>query len=63
MGVRMNVEFRPIPGAFGVQLEGIDLHYDHPVEVRDAVRSAWLDHALVLVRGQDLAVEQHQRFV
>ena len=59
----MKVEFRPLPGAFGVQLEGIDLHDDQPVEVRDAVRCAWLDHALVLVRGQDLAVEQHQRFV
>lgn len=59
----MDVELRPLPGAFGVQLEGVDLHEDQPVEVRRAVRDAWLEHSLVLVRRQDLDVDEHKRFV
>ena len=59
----MDVELRPLSGAFGVALEGVDLHEDQPVELRRAVRDAWLDHALVLVRGQDLDVDEHKRFV
>ena len=31
--------------------------------MRQAVRAAWLDQSLILVRGQDLDVEQHKRFV
>ena len=59
----MDVELRPLSGAFGVQLDGVDLHEDQPVELRRAVRDAWLDHSLVLVRGQDLDVDEHKRFV
>jgi len=59
----MDVQLRPLSGALGVQLEGVDLHHDQPVEVRRAVRDAWLEHSLVLVRGQDLDVDEHKRFV
>ena len=59
----MSVEFHPLSGAFGVRLDGTDLHDDQPIEVRQAVRAAWLDQSLILVRGQDLDVEQHKRFV
>ena len=59
----MDVELRPLSGAFGVQLDGVDLHQEQPVELRRAVRDAWLDHSLVLVRGQDLDVDEHKRFV
>jgi taurine dioxygenase len=59
----MSVELHPLPGPFGVRIEGVDLRVDHPAEVRAAVRAAWLEHALVLVRGQDLGTADHQRFV
>ena len=59
----MNVELLPLSGAFGVRLEGVDLHDEQPAEVRRAARTAWLEHALVLVRGQDLDVDDHKRFV
>ena len=59
----MSVEFHPLSGAFGVRLDGIDLRDDQPIEVRQAVRAAWLDQSLILVRGQHLDVEQHKRFV
>jgi len=63
MGVRMKVEFRSLPGAFGIQLEGIDLHEVQPADVRERVRAGWLEQGLVLVRGQELDVGEHQRFV
>src|SRR5437016_5322942 len=53
----MKVEFEPLSDAIGVRLEGVDLHVEQPTDVRRAVRAAWLDHALVLVRGQDLDVD------
>jgi alpha-ketoglutarate-dependent taurine dioxygenase len=59
----MSVEFHPLSGAIGVQLAGIDLRDDQPDDVRRAAKAAWLDHSLILVRGQDLDVEQHKRFV
>jgi taurine dioxygenase len=59
----MKVEFEPLSDAIGVRLEGVDLHVEQPTDVRRAVRAAWLDHALVLVRGQDLDVDEHKRFV
>ena len=49
----------PLSDAIGVRLEGVDLHVEQPTDVRRAVRTAWLDHALVLVRGQDLDVDEH----
>jgi alpha-ketoglutarate-dependent taurine dioxygenase len=58
----MSLEFHPLPGPFGVRLDGLDLREHHAQAVREAVRDAWLEHALVLVRGQDLAVEHHKRF-
>ena len=59
----MSVECHPLPGPFGVRLEGVDLRRDQPLAVREQARSAWLEHSLVLVRGQDLDVEHHRRFV
>jgi taurine dioxygenase len=59
----MSVEFEPLPGPLGVRLEGVDLRVEHPTSVQAAVRAAWHEHALVLVRGQDLGVADHQRFV
>jgi alpha-ketoglutarate-dependent taurine dioxygenase len=61
--MRMNVELQELSGAFGVRVEGVDLHDDQPAEVRRVVHDAWLDHGLVLVRGQDLDVDEHKRFV
>jgi taurine dioxygenase len=60
--MRMNVELQQLSGTFGVRVEGIDLHDDQPAEVRRVVHDAWLDHGLVLVRGQDLDVDEHKRF-
>ena len=59
----MNVELRPLSGAFGVELRGVDLHDEHPGDLQRSVRDAWLEHSLVLVRGQDLDVGEHKRFV
>ena len=47
----------------GVELGGVDLHDEQPGDLQRTVRDAWLEHSLVLVRGQDLDVEEHKRFV
>jgi taurine dioxygenase len=56
------VEFRALSPGIGVEVVGLDLHADHPAEVREQVRRAWLDHALVLVRGQELTLDEQVRF-
>jgi taurine dioxygenase len=47
-------EVRPIAGAIGAELHGIDLAADLPDETVAAVRQALLDHLVIFFRDQDL---------
>jgi alpha-ketoglutarate-dependent taurine dioxygenase len=47
----------------GVELVGIDLRESQPVEVRDAAVDALRYHLLVLVRGPELSIADHRRFM
>ncbi len=41
----------------GAEVRGIDLRAKLDTEIIQAIRRAWLDHAVILFRGQDLAQE------
>jgi taurine dioxygenase len=56
------MEVRPLSGAFGVELVGVDLRDEQPPEVQDAARTALRDRLLVLVRGQPLELDDQVRF-
>ncbi len=47
-------EVRPIAGAIGAELHGIDLAAELPAETVAAVRQALLDHLVIFFRDQDL---------
>jgi taurine dioxygenase len=49
------LEMRPLSPICGVEVRGLDLSVPQPADVRSRVRDAWLEHHLVLVRGQELA--------
>ncbi len=47
-------EIRPIAGALGAELQGVDLAGDLPVATVQAIRQALLDHLVIFFRDQDL---------
>lgn len=51
-------EVVPTGGALGAEVRGVDLSKPLPPEVSDAIVQAWLDHLVLLVRGQTLTDQQ-----
>jgi taurine dioxygenase len=56
------MEIRPVCPAFGVELVGIDLREEQSEAVRRAAAAALCEHHLVMVRGQDLSLEDQSCF-
>ena len=57
-----HIEVRPIAGALGAELHGVDLARDPGDDVIAEIRQAWLDHLVVFVRGQELSPAQQLAF-
>jgi alpha-ketoglutarate-dependent taurine dioxygenase len=55
MGANFNV--RPIAGAIGAEILGVDLREPQP-DLIAAIRAAWLEHLVVFFRDQDLSADQ-----
>jgi taurine dioxygenase len=53
---------RPLAGAVGAELGGVDLSEDLADEVVAAIRAAWLVHGVVFFRGQDLPPDRFLAF-
>jgi len=53
---------KPISGALGAEISGIDLVHDLDAEAMAEVVSAWHEHIVLLFRDQDMTVEQQQAF-
>ena len=55
-------EVRPIAGAIGAELHGIDIAQDMPDDTVRAVRQALLDHLVIFFRDQDLPPDRFLAF-
>lgn len=56
------LDLRPVSGAIGAEIHGVDLSQaldDHTVA---AIREAWLEHLVVFFRGQDITPAQQLAF-
>jgi taurine dioxygenase len=59
-GINTLATFRVVPtgAALGAEVQGIDFALPVSDEIKDALRQAWADHLVLLIRGQDITDEQ-----
>jgi len=64
MQMRRNtkLEIRPMSGALGAEIRGVDLAAGVDDETFARIRAAFLEHGVIVLRDQDLAPEQHLAF-
>ncbi len=55
------LEVRPISGALGAELTGVELAQDLDSATVAAIRAALLEHCVIFFRGQELNAEQQKR--
>ena len=55
-------QIRPIAGALGAEIAGVDLSDDLDDDEIAAIRRAWLDHLVIFFRGQELPPERFLAF-
>lgn len=53
---------RPLTPVIGVEVEGVDLRLPLDAETFGVIRRAWHDHAVLLIRNQDLSEDDQVRF-
>lgn len=56
------IEVRPITGALGAEIHGVDISQDLDDQVFGEIRQALLDHCVIFFRDQDLDVERQKAF-
>lgn len=61
-GQREGIEVRPISGALGAEILGVDLAGELDKERFEVVRRAYDDHGVIFFRDQSLSPEQHIAF-
>ena len=59
---RTQLEVRPVAGALGAEIHGVDLSKTLDDETVAAIRGTWLKHNVVFFRGQNLTSEQYMAF-
>jgi len=57
-----HIEVRPISGALGAEIAGVDMARDLDAEVAGEVRQALLDHLVIFLRGQNATPMQQLAF-
>jgi taurine dioxygenase len=60
--VDRSLQIRPIAGALGAEIVGVDLSRDLDDGTIAAIRHAWLDHLVIFFRGRELAPERFLAF-
>ena len=53
------MEVRPMSGALGAEIRGVDLAAGVDDGTFDRIRTAFLEHGVIVIRDQDLTPEQH----
>ncbi len=56
------LDIRPVAGALGAEIDGVDLSEDLSDESVARIRRALLDHLVIFFRNQDITPEQHLAF-
>jgi taurine dioxygenase len=62
MAITRTLEVRPVAGALGAEILGVDLARDLTDEVVAAIRRAWLEHLVVFFREQTLVPGEFLEF-
>lgn len=57
-----SLEVRPLSGALGAEIHGVDLSTDLEEVTFGAIRQAFLDYGVIFFRDQDLTPDQHLAF-
>ncbi|HEX5318392.1 MAG TPA: TauD/TfdA family dioxygenase [Stellaceae bacterium] len=57
-----SIEIRPVAGAIGAEIHGVDLALDLDDRVIADIRAALNAHCVIFFRGQEIDPEQHKRF-
>ena len=56
--IRKPLEIRPLAGAIGAEIFGVDLAHELDGDTIAAIRQAWLDHLVIFFRDQNLTPAQ-----
>ena len=56
------IKIKPISGALGAEVSGVDLSKPLAKKALEEVKSAWLEHQVLFFRNQLLTPEQHVAF-
>ena len=56
------ISIRPVAGALGAEISGVDLSRDLSEDTIAEIRQALLDHLVIFFRDQDISPEQHLAF-
>lgn len=59
---KATIEIAPLCGALGAELSGLDLSKPLSNEAFDEIYQAFLDHLMIVIRGQNLTPRQHRDF-
>ena len=62
MSLTQDIAVRPISGALGAMIEGVDLGRDLDNRTADLIHKALLDHCVIFLRDQKMTPEQHIAF-
>jgi taurine dioxygenase len=57
-----DITVTPLSSALGAEIGGIDLRDDLPQAVIDEIRRLWLEHIVLVFRGQEITQDQQLRF-
>lgn len=56
------ITVRRLSGALGAEIEGVNLSQELSADAIETIRRAWLEHLVIVMRGQDLTSAQYLRF-
>ena len=58
----MSVSITPVSASLGAEIVGVDLNRRLDAETVAAIHAAWLEHIVLIFRGQDLSEQNQRRF-